>query len=88
MGKYHNPAAEVPEIGRRILTGGWPTLEGLQGQVHPGESLLGLTNNGLFSSAPLMRSQADVDEFYGQYATGRLLSLSFYAVPTDKIKIG
>lgn len=87
MGKYHNPASEVAVIGRWLNTGSQPKIERLTEMLRPGEVVVGLTDNGLFQSAPLIREQADVDEFYRQYARGQLLKLDFYAVPTEKLNL-
>lgn len=89
MGMYHNPPAEVPQIGRQLdFHAGDASFARMQRQVRADETIVGFADRGLFHLAPVVQDQSDVDEFYEQYRRGLLLSLRFYAVPSERLSTG
>jgi hypothetical protein len=88
MSRYHQNAKEIPTIGRRLIPISQnANINSLNLMLHPGEALVGCYDNGVYKIAPVLTTQGDVDEFYRQYARGMFLTMGYYAVPQEKLKI-
>lgn len=82
MGTYFNPAQELPNVGRPV---DGRTFAELQAGTRTGEKLFALCDRGIFPFAVEIYDQREYDEFYGQYKTGHLLDIRFYAVPEEAL---
>lgn len=76
MGQYFNPPQTLPQEGRKLEG---QTYGELQGQLKPGEKLIGHYDRGFFQNAPYLYSEREFQEFERQVGMG-LTRLGFYAV--------
>lgn len=84
MGRYHNPAGEIPTIGRELPREA-TTFNDLQSELQPGETLIGFGDRLLYQFAQLTETQSQLDDLKQQYSSGSLLDLRFFAVPSEKV---
>jgi hypothetical protein len=78
MSIYYNPPEEVQEVGRQLQAGSYSELVS---QLRGDEMLFGLYDHLVFKHAPHLFSEAEMEEFEGQYRTGMLVNHDFFAVP-------
>ena len=76
MGKYFTQVAELPSVGRR-LNGGF-SFESVNGQLQPGEYLIGCYFNGAFQTAPWITDSSLFSHF-----EETSISSEYYAVKEE-----
>jgi hypothetical protein len=89
MGKYHSNAEEIPTIGRELRspTGHQAQITTLNRMVKPGEVLVGYYDAMWRKIAPVLERQAQLDDFFQQYASGHFVRMGYYAVPEGKLRL-
>ena len=78
MGRYFNPATELPKVARP-LTG--QDYNALLGQLKQDEVLIGLFDRLIFKLAPHLYSRDEFDAFDAEYRSGNIVGRDFYALP-------
>ena len=87
MATYYNPPTDIPLIGRRLpLSPGDISLTALQSQCRQGEVPVIYADRLVFKFASLPSHEEDVRDLNQQYLTGHLVSMQFYAVPSEKLE--